>query len=338
MAEHSPMKSPTPSMQIPPIPEHAPNRRENHIGVWKSLRAIMFSSLSLLALVPLEGLVEYGGEQMSLYCGKDLGDLIVIMLSNSVEASLAFVLFTKCELRLLQSTLIGVTLLHLLLVPGVTFIIGGAKLVYQELNPHIAQLNHTLLITGFVNNRYSQEEKDLLVKEPEVNLWVCILLLVVTIGFIAPTTQFLADSVDIVRAEGRIPEEWFGVLLPLATYSADGLLAIGRFLRCIVRHFRGQPAQPLILAKARSIHMAIQFNLFWVPSLIITDQFEVMILVGACFLVSYVTADAKTNWAEGATMVSFYVMIALTAWFYVSDREISQLLVGGNCQAPSDSS
>ncbi|KAJ3919769.1 hypothetical protein F5877DRAFT_39522 [Lentinula edodes] len=428
--------------------------RGNHIGVWKSLRAIMFSpwlnvllffiplawvahflnhenvehpehlypfsvtfSLSLLALVPLEGLVEYGGEQMSLYCGKDRGDLIVITLSNSVEASLAFVLFAKCELRLLQSTLIGVTLLHLLLVPGVTFIIGGAKLVYQELNPHIAQLNHTLLITGVLamvlpfalyttiheemtpssnvdllqgkilmisrglavilhysyvlsrvflhnppgNDKFRtlpnapaaiiEEEKDLLVKEPEVNPWVCILLLVVTIGFIAPTTQFLADSVDIVRAEGRIPEEWFGlVLLPLATYSADGLLAIGQFLRCIVRHFRGQPAQPLILAKARSIDMAIQFNLFWVPSLIITgwcnnkpmsllfDRFEVIILVGACFLVNYVTADAKTNWAEGATMVSFYVMIALTAWFYVSDREISQLLVGGNCQAPSDSS
>ncbi|KAJ3874856.1 hypothetical protein F5051DRAFT_472622 [Lentinula edodes] len=427
------------------------------IGVWKSLRAIMFSSwlnvllffiplawvahflnhenvehpehlypfsvtfsLSLLALVPLEGLVEYGGEQMSIYCGKDLGDLIVITLSNSVDASLAFVLFTKCELRLLQSTLIGVTLLHLLLVPGVTFIIGGAKLVYQDLNPHIAQLNHTLLITGvfamvlpfalyttiheemtpssnvdllqgkilmisrglavilhysyilsrvFLHNppgndkfrtllnapaAIIEEEKDLLVKEPEVNLWVCILLLVVTIGFIAPTTQFRAVFRKSVSCFLTYPKSlpYFHHILgvPLATYSADGLLAIGHFLRCIVRHFRGQPAQPLILAKARSIDMAIQFNLFWVPSLIITgwcnnkpmsllfDRFEVIILVGACFLVNYVTADAKTNWAEGATMVSFYVMIALTAWFYVSDREISQLLVGGNCQAPSDSS
>ena len=32
-------------------------------------------------------------------------------------------------------------------------------------------------------------------------------------------------------------------------------------------------------------------------------------LIGACFIVNYVTADSKTNWAEGATMVSFYVMI-----------------------------
>ncbi|KAJ3929886.1 MAG: hypothetical protein NXY57DRAFT_870481, partial [Lentinula lateritia] len=57
----------------------------------------------------------------------------------------------------------------------------------------------------------------------------------------------------------------------------------------------------------------------------------VIILVGTSFLVNSVTADAETNWVEGATVVSFYVMIASTAWFYVSDREISQLLVGGTC-------
>lgn len=40
-----------------------------------------------------------------------------------------------------------------------------------------------------------------------------------------------------------------------------------------------------------------------------TDSFEVSILLGACFIVNYVTADAKTNWAEGFAMVSFYIMI-----------------------------
>lgn len=29
------------------------------------------------------------------------------------------------------------------------------------------------------------------------------------------------------------------------------------------------------------------------------DMFEVAVLVAACFLVNYVTSDAKTNWAEG---------------------------------------
>lgn len=39
------------------------------------------------------------------------------------------------------------------------------------------------------------------------------------------------------------------------------------------------------------------------------DIFEVAVLIGAMFLVNYVTADSKTNWLEGWAMVSFYLMI-----------------------------
>lgn len=77
-------------------------------------------------------------------------------------------------------------------------------------------------------------------------------------------------------------------------------------------------------------------------------MFEVAILLGACFLVNYVTADAKTNWAEGFVMISFYAMVvssfallsinnlvigiglqALCAWFYTGQPEVHDML--GNC-------
>ena len=35
-------------------------------------------------------------------------------------------------------------------------------------------------------------------------------------------------------------------------------------------------------------------------------------LLGACFLVNYVTIDAKTNMSEGLTMICFYLMIVRT--------------------------
>lgn len=43
------------------------------------------------------------------------------------------------------------------------------------------------------------------------------------------------------------------------------------------------------------------------------DMYEVAVLLGACFLVNYVTADSKTNWAEGYIMVAFYFMIVSSA-------------------------
>jgi hypothetical protein len=39
------------------------------------------------------------------------------------------------------------------------------------------------------------------------------------------------------------------------------------------------------------------------------DIYEVAVIIGSCFIVNYVTADSKTNWAEGVSMIAFYCMI-----------------------------
>lgn len=110
------------------------------------------------------------------------------------------------------------------------------------------------------------------------------------------------------------------------------------FLRYMFRHYFREPKPPTTLAKGEAIDLSIQFTLFWMPFLILlgwwtnkpftllfgrsqalcplcqltmtfADIFEVSVLIGACFLVNYVTADSKTNWAEGVTLVVFYFMI-----------------------------
>jgi Ca2+:H+ antiporter len=104
--------------------------------------------LCFFALIPLEQLFDWAGEQMSLFLGTDLGDLLIISINNSVEATLAIILLTKCELKILQSTIIGVILLHLLLVPGMSFLTHGARIWEQDLHPHNTELNHSLLTIG----------------------------------------------------------------------------------------------------------------------------------------------------------------------------------------------
>lgn len=41
--------------------------------------------VAFLSLVPLEKLFDFGGEQMALYVGRDLGDLIIITLNKCVN-------------------------------------------------------------------------------------------------------------------------------------------------------------------------------------------------------------------------------------------------------------
>jgi len=179
--------------------------------------------------------------------------------------------------------------------------------------------------------------------DPEVNPWACIILLTITVTLMAFTAEFLVSSVETLQSRDNIEEEWFGiVLLPLVSFSADAVLAIWFFIRTSLRHFFSAPSDPNILAEARAIDLSIQFLLFWMPFVtllgwwldkpmsLLFDLFEVVLLVGACFLVNYVTADAKTNWAEGWILVSFYIMIGLSAWYYPGQNSVRTMNV---CEA-----
>ncbi|KAH9020320.1 hypothetical protein EDB85DRAFT_2153176 [Lactarius pseudohatsudake] len=427
------------SNALPPTSSHPfwqrfSGRNRRKVGWWESAKAIFFVSwinsylifipiswvshfnewahgttfaLCYLAIVPLQKLFDWGGEQMAMYLGKDLGDLVVVTLNNAVEATLAIILLFRCELKLLQSTITGVVLLHLLLIPGVAFFTGGARIWEQQLHPHRSQLNHTLLTVGVLaltipaaffaatdtksnngsenataitdtvrddflrisrgfavillviyvgsrfylhdspgaNNAFTlrphipeevlRREKELEEAEPEVNPWACLILLAITVALMGVTAVFLVDSIEFVRRRVDVEEEWFGIiLLPIVSFSADGTVAITFFIRQSLKAFFNKPQPPESLAQARAIDMSIQFLLFWMPFVtllgwwtnkpmsMLFDLFEVTLLVGACFLVNYVTADAKTNWAEGSILIAFYAMIGLSAWYYPGQNEV----------------
>ncbi|KAI0065181.1 hypothetical protein BV25DRAFT_1906270 [Artomyces pyxidatus] len=375
-----------------------------HFAPWSHASTF---ALCFLSILPCEKLFDWGGEQLALFCGQDVGDLIVITLNNSVEATLAIILLFRCQLKLLQSTIVGVVVLHLLLIPGTAFLTGGARIWEQQLHPQRSELNHTLLLLGvmalvvpagffaaisrdlptdtgestiltdsvrgnflhmghgfavvllfvYVCSRFyihdppgednafrlaadaSSEEvriaKALEEQEPELNPWACVLLLIVTVAVMGVTAEFLVESIEFVREESKIEEEWFGlILLPVVSFSADGAVAIVYFVRSSLRHYFHVPQPPSSVAEARAIDLSIQFLLFWMPFVVVLgwwtnkpltllfDLFEVTVLVGSCFLVNYVTADAKTNWAEGIILVSFYVMIAISAWSYTGQPDI----------------
>lgn len=415
-------------------------RGKRHVGLAESVKVIVFSSwmnvmllfipfawishflkwndgvtfaLCFMAIIPLEKLFDWGGEQMLVYLGISLGDLLIVTLNNAVEATLAIILLANCELRILQATIIGVVLLHLLLIPGTAFLIGGSSVWEQHLHPHSTQLNNSLLTVGvlsiliptaffsavdrgitpgaeniitdefrgqfllmsrgsavillviyvasrvFIANPPGEdnagklhpsapsalhdEERELEEREPEVNSWVCTVMLVICIALMGVTAEFLVESIEVIREEGHIREEWFGlILLPLVSFSADGALAIVFFARSLFRRVFGYaaPEIPSELARARAIDLSIQFTLFWMPFLVLLawwigsplsllfDLYEVALIIGSTFLVNYITADAKTNWVEGLIMIGFYTMIALWTWFYVGQPTQEVMLAG----------
>ncbi|KAF9534981.1 hypothetical protein CPB83DRAFT_843278 [Crepidotus variabilis] len=369
--------------------------------------------LCFCAILPLARLFHYGGEQMAIYLGKDMGDLVIVTLNNAVEATLAILLLVKCDLVLLKSTIIGVVILRLLLVPGTAFVIGGSRIIQQDLHPTLSQLNQSILTLGVLAlalpaatfaamdtpfspvpgqlpvSAVSDETRDSLLslsrglaiillimyicsriylhnppgeddltlglhlaanapeelkhkvehlrqKEPEVNQYILIVMLLACLALMATTCEWLIHSVEHIREATNISEVFFGlILLPVVSYAADGTVAIVYYVRHYLKRIFNEPEPPATLAHSEAIEMSIQFVLFWMPFLILLawwtgkpltmlfDLFHVVLILGACFLVNYVTADAKTNWAEGMAMVTLYAMIVLCAWFYQGQPELN---------------
>ncbi|KAJ7755612.1 hypothetical protein DFH07DRAFT_743155 [Mycena maculata] len=371
-----------------------------------------------IAIIPLCRLLDYGGENLALYCGKDFGDVIVVSANNAVEATLAICLLSTCQLRLLQATIVGTVLLRLVFVPSMHFISGGARIAAQDLHPHLADLNQTLLTTGvlslllpaaffsalnsvdaggespnavsdsvrgdllkvsrglavlllavylcsriFLHNppgsenglhehkdapaEFKERAARMAEEDPEVNPWACLILLFLVVALMAPTAEFLVESIQPMSERHQIPQEFFGlILLPFVSYSAECILSLVYHVQLHLEHYLGTPLYPpKTLAEARSIELSIQFLIFWMPLLVLLawvtnkplsllfDLFEVVLLLSVGFLVNYVTADAKTNWIEGVQLLALYAMMALTAWFYPGQPAVQTMLSCGSIQS-----
>ena len=78
--------------------------------------------VSALAIVPLAALLGLGTEQIALRTSQAVGGLLNASLGNVVELIIAGIALGKCDLDLVQSSLLGGLLSNLLLVLGMAFI------------------------------------------------------------------------------------------------------------------------------------------------------------------------------------------------------------------------
>ncbi|KAH9068439.1 calcium/proton exchanger [Lactarius deliciosus] len=96
---------------------------------------------SFLAIVPLAKLLGFATEELSLRLGQTLAGLL--------NATLIIAL-VKCELNVVQSSLIGSILSNLLLVLGMCFFAGGTRFSEQGFGMSSTQLNSSLLTLSVI--------------------------------------------------------------------------------------------------------------------------------------------------------------------------------------------
>ncbi|KAI0292423.1 calcium/proton exchanger [Russula brevipes] len=107
---------------------------------------------SFLAIIPLAKLHGFAAEELALRLGQTLAGLLNATLSKICEhpTRLQIIALVKCELDVVQSSMIGSILGNLLLVLGMCFFAGGTRFSEQGFGVGAAQLNSSLLTLSVV--------------------------------------------------------------------------------------------------------------------------------------------------------------------------------------------
>ncbi|KAJ6531824.1 Sodium/calcium exchanger protein-domain-containing protein [Mycena capillaripes] len=107
-------------------------------------RALIFI-FSVLSLIPLVKFHDVATRELAIRIGGSKTGLVNGSLSNMVEIVVAISALRKCELRVVQSSLIGSMLSKLLLVLGLCLFAGGVRFSEQGFDPTATQLHSSLL-------------------------------------------------------------------------------------------------------------------------------------------------------------------------------------------------
>jgi len=169
---------------------------------------------SFLSIIPLAKLLSFATEELSLRVGQTLAGLLNATLGNAVELIVAIIALVKCELAIVQSSLVGSILSNLLLVLGMCFFAGGLKYSEQGFGASAAQLNSSLLTISviaillpaafnFTANSLTDAEtqRDLL----SVSHGVALILLIIYAGYLwfqlySHTSLYNDDGGDVAKS------------------------------------------------------------------------------------------------------------------------------------------
>ena len=102
------------------------------------------------AIIPLAGLIGRGTEELALHAGPRVGGLLNATFGNVTELIIAFFLILKGEIDVVKASLTGSILGNLLLVLGLSFLVGGLKHQEQQFNPQAAGVHSTSLVLAVI--------------------------------------------------------------------------------------------------------------------------------------------------------------------------------------------
>jgi Ca2+:H+ antiporter len=107
---------------------------------------IVIFAVSALAILPLAGLIGHATEDLAARSGPQIGGLLNATFGNVTELIIAFFLILERELDVVKASITGSIIGNVLLVLGLSFVVGGWTRVQQSFNRASAGLHAASLV------------------------------------------------------------------------------------------------------------------------------------------------------------------------------------------------
>ncbi|ORX76721.1 calcium/proton exchanger [Anaeromyces robustus] len=153
-------------------------------------------------------------------------------------------------------------------------------------------------------------------EEATLSLSFAITLLFVVTVVISICAEFLVDSIEGISQNWNLSPSFVGlILLPIVGNAAEHVTAITVALK-----------NKMDLAIGVALGSSMQVSLMVIPFLVITgwvigvdlslvfNLFETVIIFVSVLIVNQLINDGKSNWLEGAMLLSAYSIIAIAYW------------------------
>ena len=116
------------------------------IGKAMGLSDPLLFAFSSLAIIPLAGLMGKSTDVISYYAGQKIGGLLNATFGNATELIIAFVAMKEGMFDVVKASLAGSVIGNILLVLGMSMLMGGIRFKTQVFNKHSINITASMLL------------------------------------------------------------------------------------------------------------------------------------------------------------------------------------------------
>lgn len=310
--------------------------------------------VACISIIPLAGIMGEATESLACHAGERVGGLLNATFGNATELLITIFALRAGLFDVVKASIAGSILGNILLVLGLSILVGGIKngeqkfdrvhinnqtslmflatialiipaVFFQGEKQHHAlegfslAVASILLLLYFAGLFFAMRRKNELctVEAARWSQAKAILILAVSTVLIAMESEFLVGGIEPVTEALGWSEFFIGIIIiPIIGNAAEHFTAITMALKnkMDISFEIAVGSSTQIAMLVTPVLVFLSFG-FGTPMTMMFNYNEIVVVALAVLIAQFISLDGESNWLEGALLVAAYFIIAIAFYF-----------------------